>query len=135
MDYESARFVSVVAEFFDQDCYTGLSLGIQNGPTSVHELGHYNQGDNGVYLVCRAGEERKVRRFSMHHHPKGDGTYGQEWREFAPGDVAREQVEAETHKYNNSTDGIPSIFTKMNESEHYQKQKEEREKASAEVSS
>ena len=34
-DYECARFIQIVGEFFDQDATSGLSLGVSNGPHSL----------------------------------------------------------------------------------------------------
>lgn len=129
-EYEAARFVAIVSEFFDQNCYSGLSLGVRNGPTSIHELGMLNQGDNGVYLVCRGEGKSKVRRFMMHYSPKANGQSHQEWKEFSQEKVEEERREAEAHKYNNPIDGIPSVFTKKNEREHYEEEKKKRQKAS-----
>ena len=33
--YAPARFIAVVAEFMDQEHYTGLSLGVMNGPEFI----------------------------------------------------------------------------------------------------
>lgn len=34
-DYECARFIAIVAKFFDKEAYTSLSLGVTNGPASI----------------------------------------------------------------------------------------------------
>jgi len=63
--YEAARFCQVVGEFFDQDAFSGTSLGIENGPRAINTnaLLPYDMGDNGVYVVYRQAKSRKVRRF------------------------------------------------------------------------
>ncbi len=58
-EYEAARFVQIVGEYFMPD---QLSLGIVSGPSSAADLGKWAGEDNGLYLVCRA-EKRRVRRF------------------------------------------------------------------------
>ena len=57
-EYEAARFVQVVGEYFMPD---QLSLGVVSGPTSAADLGRWAREDNGLYLVCRA-QPRRVRR-------------------------------------------------------------------------
>lgn len=58
-EYEAARFVQIVGEYFMPD---QLSLGVTSGPSSAAELGRWAKEENGLYLVCRA-EPRRVRRF------------------------------------------------------------------------
>lgn len=93
-DYECARFVAIVAEFFDKDGYNGLSLGVQQW---CGKLEDYDQGDNGIYAVCRQGKTRRVRRF-------GDG-----WCS-TPAEVERERRAAYKSDYMDSKEGIPSVF-------------------------
>lgn len=75
-DYEAARFVQVVGEFFMPD---QLSLGIVGGPRggitleSVHGV-YTDPSDNGFYVVDRTREPRVVRRFVT--GPLESGTYG-----------------------------------------------------------
>jgi hypothetical protein len=57
-EYEAARFVQIVGEYFMPD---QLSLGVVSGPSSAADLGRWAGEDNGLYLVCRA-EPRRVRR-------------------------------------------------------------------------
>ncbi len=57
-EYEAARFVQIVGEYFMPD---QLSLGVTSGPSSAEDLGRWAGEDNGLYLVCRA-EKRRVRR-------------------------------------------------------------------------
>ena len=50
--YAPARFTQVVGDYFDDEYFTGLSLGIRNGPKSItpRALAPYVE-DNGVYVV------------------------------------------------------------------------------------
>lgn len=57
-EYEAARFVQVVGEYFMPD---QLSLGIVSGPSSAGDLSRWAREDNGLYLVCRTAP-RRVRR-------------------------------------------------------------------------
>ena len=57
-EYEAARFVQIVGEYFMPD---QLSLGIVSGPSSATDLGRWAGEDNGLYLVCRTAP-RRVRR-------------------------------------------------------------------------
>lgn len=56
-DYECARFIGIVAEFFDQERYGNSSLGVVNGPKSTRpedlERVQTDHGDNGFYVVNR----------------------------------------------------------------------------------
>lgn len=65
-EYDAARFVQLIGEFFDgREKFTGLSLGIVNGPSEVtkEELEDVqtDHGDNGFYVVNR--DNRTMRRF------------------------------------------------------------------------
>lgn len=54
MDYDAARFTQIVGEFFDSEYFTGLSLGVVNGPCSYAALAEYvthSDLDNGAYIV------------------------------------------------------------------------------------
>jgi hypothetical protein len=109
-NYECARFVQVVGEFFTwstegdlsdpiyREGAFGLSLGIANGPRSDSledlECVQTDHGDNGFYLVCRvAGREDAgtlvdtgwVRRFTEAYYPETGLT------EWAPEAVERER--------------------------------------------
>jgi hypothetical protein len=66
-DYECARFIQLIGEFFDQDRISSTSLGVANGPNSDNicdlvKVGT-DHGDNGFYLVNRTAEVMHVRRF------------------------------------------------------------------------
>ncbi len=69
-EYECARFIQLVGEFFDQDKIGSLSLGVTNGPKSddLEELARVptDKGDNGIYLVNRTNGPMTVRRFKEH---------------------------------------------------------------------
>ena len=58
-EYEAARFVQIVGEYFMPD---QLSLGVTSGPSSAADLGRWAGEDNGLYLVCRTEKPRRVRR-------------------------------------------------------------------------
>jgi hypothetical protein len=106
-DYEAARFIAIVAELFDQEYYTGLSLGVHNGPTKItpQALDRYDHGDNGVYVVCResGGSVRRLRS----------------GRWLTAKEVDQEHRAAMRHRYNTSENPIASIFTKPNETEYH----------------
>ena len=57
-EYEAARFVQIVGEYFMPE---QLSLGIMSGPSAPADLSRWAGQDNGLYLVCRT-EHRRVRR-------------------------------------------------------------------------
>jgi hypothetical protein len=77
-EYEAARFVQIVGEFFDEDYHSTLSLGILGGPkaitaTALDKL-PTDSGDNGFYIVRRDDRDpakRIVRRFL--NRAVGDG--------------------------------------------------------------
>lgn len=82
-DYASARFMQVAGEFFDSGGQDGMCLGATNGPEAVtlDALRPYDHGDNGVYVVSPAADQRGdyyVRRYTR----SGDSL--REW----PADVA-----------------------------------------------
>ena len=77
--YEAARFVGIIAQFFDKDEVGGLSLGVVNGPASdsLEDLAkiYTDLGDNGVYLVDRTKTPTKIRQFSENYDwHDNDGT-------------------------------------------------------------
>lgn len=61
-EYEAARFVQIVGEYFMPE---QLSLGIVSGPSSAADLGRWAREDNGLYLVCRL-EQLRMRRLFCH---------------------------------------------------------------------
>lgn len=102
-DYECARFIAIVSEFFDRDYYSDLSLGVRNSPAKITrpELSKLNPGDNGVYVVYREGAKlKKVRRFL------GRGGF----KELSREEVAQERKAAWAHDYNTGDESILSTF-------------------------
>jgi hypothetical protein len=115
-EYEAARFVQIVGEFFDysgtEPQHSGLSLGIIAGPTAItpEALAEVftDAGDNGFYVVERgSGEplkrETTVRRFS-----------GFPLKELTPEEVAEEKLDAELNIVKHGPD-IAKFFSKLDE--------------------
>lgn len=108
-DYEAARFIHVVGDFFDNEKTTGLSLGVLNLPKGFPKPGALkilDPGDNGIYIINR--KDRKITRFRY------GNTHTAE-------EVAEEFKAAMAHDYNKS-DGIPATFLKARpkvETENY----------------
>lgn len=102
-NYECARFIAVVAEFFDHDSYGTASLGVSNGPTNLSKtaLAPFVSEDNGLYLVTRAAGKNNVRRF------KEDG---ETVVEMLPEEAALEEATARRSSYFDPVKGIPSKF-------------------------
>lgn len=95
-EYECARFIQLIGEFFDKHQRTDLSLGVINGPKSdapdeLYKVEH-SDGDNGIYLVNRTNGNMMVRRFreDWDHHTLV---------EFTPDHVEAERQQADEHKY------------------------------------
>lgn len=68
IDYMAARFVQIVAEFFDSDGHAEtLSLGIFSGPKSIDDLAGLptDHGDNGFFIIERKEDGFFVRRFRV----------------------------------------------------------------------
>ena len=99
-NYECARFIQLVGEFFDQEHISSTSLGVSNGPKSddpkdLNEV-MTDHGGNGFYLVNRTGKKMTVRRFYEHHEGENKYTMVE-----APADaVAKEKRAAKKHRYN-----------------------------------
>jgi hypothetical protein len=102
-DYEAARFIQVVADFFGRE--NMLSLGVSNGPASANlaDLDKIptDHGDNGLYLVTRITGKRKVRRFIA---------TGVNWnfKELSPKKVESERKKA--YKVASEASEIPRFF-------------------------
>ena len=100
-DYECARFIELVGEFFDQDEFGSTSLGGTNGPASdrLEDLEKVvtDHGNNGFYLVNRTGEKMSVRRFTESYQREPFKCLG--LKEMEPLDVANERLAAYKHKY------------------------------------
>lgn len=100
-DAAAARFVQIVGEFFDIDSRSGLSLGINNGPSKATPilplaLKPWDYGDdNGIYLVGWSDNNKiKVRRFIAAY--TGEETH---LVEMPPEAVEAERERAEKHPY------------------------------------
>lgn len=115
-EYEVARFVHIVADFFDSDAAGSLSLGVFEGPPEISPSGlstmNTDLADNGVYVVTRnvPGLGRVVRRFHEVNWSKEGGSVIKE--------VSREEVEAERkaayrHPNMGKKEGIPATFLKL----------------------
>jgi hypothetical protein len=99
-DYECARFIQLVGEFFDQDRISSLSLGAVNGPKSDN-IFHLRKvqtdhGDNGLYLVNRTIEPMQVRRFREKFDRANEISV---LVELPPEQVTAEREAAEKHEY------------------------------------
>ena len=120
-DYECARFIQLVGEFFDfEGSADGLSLGIADAPASDDpsdlDRVQTDHGDNGFYLVCRVSAANPnggpepfkrpwLRRFTEARFVQA-GTDQNDWGnvrycliEWTSEDVERERAKAETHEY------------------------------------
>ena len=105
VQYETARFIHIVGDFFDQDEASALSLGVSNGPRTIapHALKCHDPGDNGIYVVARNDDgEPHVRRFGCANYDSPLEERGGEY-------VARERSRALAHKYNKPADGNDSL--------------------------
>ncbi len=100
-DYECARFIELVGEFFDNEEFGNTSLGVTNGPKSdsIDELNNVqtDPGDNGFYLVNRTDDEMQVRRFKVEYQHEPFKCLG--LKEVLPIDVANERELAYKDKY------------------------------------
>lgn len=110
VSYTSARFVHVVADFFDQEEVTACSLGIEPPPAEISTEGLAslaNQADdNGVFVISPGEKDWNVRRFVLCMDHKV--------REMKKREVAAEKKAALNHPYNaNPDDSIASAFIKM----------------------
>lgn len=93
-DYECARFVQLVGEFFDSDEIGSTSLGLVNGPRSdaPSDLDRIktDHSDNGLYLVRRTEGKIVMRRFTESYEGNDEGRFV-EWSS-ARVDEEREQA-------------------------------------------
>ena len=99
-----ARFTAIVSEFLDQGRYTGLSLGVMNGPEAItaDALEAFSHGNGSIYVVSRDSGKRKVRRFIP----------GSKLTELSPADTERERREAYAHEYSTGSKPIKKMFRK-----------------------
>jgi hypothetical protein len=147
-DYECARFIQLVGEFFDQNQISGLSLGVANGPTSDKpedlQKVQTDHGDNGFYLVDRmhrvegrphvrrlkeqwvTGAEARDPGFCEAHAEALEKALYYEstdvyclLRELSPDEVERERKEAETHEYREQFREFYAELTKGKEIKGY----------------
>lgn len=104
-DYEAARFIQLIGEFFDQDKGSGLSLGVANGPRAITPDAlakvQTDHGDNGFYIVNRVAEPMEVRRFRERYTGTGD-SFSCRLVEFTPEEVSDERADADAHEYRES---------------------------------
>jgi len=117
-DYECARFVHIVGDFFDQDTTDGLSLGVANGPDAITPaaLRHVrtDHGDNGFYIVDRTKQPRAIRRFHEHYDwDNPDEERRVTITEDKPENVTAEANRAARHSYRTKDGGFAALFTKM----------------------
>lgn len=109
-DYEVARFVQLVGDFFDSDEIGSTSLGLVNGPKSdaLTDLDQIetDHGDNGLFLVRRTGEKTIVRRFTEKYDKNHNGRF-EEW---SLAKVDSERENAAKHEY---AAGIRETFQKI----------------------
>lgn len=101
--YECARFMQIVGEFMDSTYRSNCSLGVYNGPKTIKEAAACSDDcgcDNGVFVVCREGKDRVVRRFA------GYVQRGKMGHELSKAAVEKEREEAYAHRYNIGEDRI-----------------------------
>lgn len=104
-DYECARFIQIVGDFFDSgDAVTSLSLGVANGPTSnmLSALAKVrtDKSDNGIYLVNRTVKPMQVRRYLLDWDACRAADYKKEFvKEMTRAEVEAEYREAIGHKF------------------------------------
>jgi hypothetical protein len=69
--YEAARFTQLVGEFIDSSGQGGHSLGLGGKPKSATPTALLqacgDPSDNGLYLVCREGDDMKVDRYLLNY--------------------------------------------------------------------
>lgn len=99
-----ARFIAIVSEFLDQSRYTGLSLGVMNGPDAItaDALQAFGHGNGSIYVVSRDSGKRKVRRFVS----------GERMTELSRKNADQERREAYQHEYSIGEKPIKGMFTK-----------------------
>jgi hypothetical protein len=115
-EYECARFIQLVGEFFDHDEFSGLSLGVLAPPTAISldalAKVQTDQGNNGFYIVDRSGGKLKVRRFQRQYSPAPDyKNLG--LKEMSPREVLAEERKAWKHDYNVKGETFAKTFLKI----------------------
>lgn len=104
-NYECARFIHIVADFFDHGEESGcLSLGVMRGPESISKTAMRQlcrtAHDNGVFVVSRTASSRNMRRFILVTNTDGQD----EVMEMSPEQVADEKCAARRHRYSTPVD-------------------------------
>lgn len=114
-DYECARFIQLIGEFFDQESIGSTSLGVANGPDprlpllAALKLVQTDHSDNGFYIVNRTGgstiqefegqpRPMTVRRFTQ-HYTESNGHYVSHLEEMPANEVQAEMLRAKSDKY------------------------------------
>ncbi len=118
-DYEAARFVQLVGEFFDQDGTSGLSLGLAQGPSSISPealaMVETDHGDNGFYVVDRSGQSLRMRRFIEDWDSRAHrGTV----KELDGAAVEAERKEARSHPYATKDGGFATFYKRIHPNVH-----------------
>lgn len=107
--YESARFIQVVGDFFDQKKRDTMSIGVNNGPYEIGTpyLKAFDPGNNGIFVIETFYKDYKmqqrIRRFSK-------ASYDKPLREWSEEEVEREKISALKHPYN---EGIREEFREI----------------------
>ena len=91
-NYECARFIGIVTDYFDQDGLGTTSIGVVSYPGDSIDVETLNKvptdhGDNGFYIICRTKDGVRMRRFTE--------TYGGSVYECSLGEWSEEKVEQE----------------------------------------
>jgi hypothetical protein len=114
-NYECARFVHIVGDFFDQDALSTLSLGVSNGPKSITAKAidkiKEDLGDNGVYVIYRnekTYDVDRVRRFRLNYN-----TEPETMQEMPEAEVKDMWEYAKTHESNVGENSFAESFKKI----------------------
>lgn len=120
-EYEAARFVQIVGEFFSEEGGDSLSLGILNRPSGLGgaisseylERIRTDSSDNGFYIVDRTSANgRCVRRFVSDWDAVAEAPL---MREMSPAEVIQERQEVyTTQRYAELVDLFATIRSRRN---------------------
>lgn len=91
-EYEVARFLQIMGNHFG-GCDSLGAIGVSRH--ALLDADKLHPGDNGIYVVCRVGGQRRMRRFTS---VKVDGQWVPQW--LTPEQVELERVAAYEHPYN-----------------------------------
>jgi len=116
LDYQPARFIHVVCDYFDTHPLGagGSSIGVMAGPSGIQPwyLAEFckSADDNGVYVVSHKDGIRKVRRFY-----RGTVEGIPRCIEMTAAQVEQERVAAYAHEYHVPKEGesIAQIFRRL----------------------